>query len=102
MDDKDLEIKSIQNKIGDKMYNKFMRFFKGVAKNTKEALKDSAIYITKESLEKKLRIYFGHRCDFLSSRFYIYLSNNTPAKRIYFKDFVEKLYATLYSPVIRD
>ena len=84
------------------MYNKFMRFFKSVAKNTKDSLKDSQLYLTKDSLEKKLRIHFGHRCDFLSHRFYVFLSDNIPARRIYFKPFFDKLNATLFSPVVRD
>jgi len=47
-------------KIGEKKYNKLMRFFKAVSKNSKDALKESQIYLTQGSIEKNLKIYFGH------------------------------------------
>ena len=34
MDEVDLDLRAINMKIGDKRFNKFMRFFKNVAKNT--------------------------------------------------------------------
>lgn len=60
MDEMDLDIRSIQIKIGEKKFNKFMRFFKNIAKNTQDALKDSQIYLTQESIFKKLHLHFGH------------------------------------------
>ncbi len=53
-------------------------------------------------MEKKLKLYFGHRCDFLSERFYFFLSGNMPSSRIYFKAFYDKLQQTLFSPLLRD
>jgi hypothetical protein len=50
LDEADLDLMAIQRKIGEKMYNKYMRFFKNVAKNTLDALKDSQVFITQESL----------------------------------------------------
>lgn len=46
MDEADLDLRQIKKRLGEKKYNKFMRFFKNVAKNTVDALKDSQIYIT--------------------------------------------------------
>lgn len=76
MDEVDLELRQIKERIGDKLFSKYMRFFKNVAKNTNDALKESQIYITQESLEKKLKIHFGHRCDFLTQRFYAFLADS--------------------------
>lgn len=91
MDEADIELNSIKDRIGEKLFSKYMRFFKNVAKNSNDALKESHIYMTQDSIEKKLKVHFGHRCDFLSSRFYVFLSDNISAKRIYFKAFFDKL-----------
>jgi hypothetical protein len=65
MDEADLDLRAIKIKIGEKRFNKFMRFFKNIAKNTQDALKESQIYLTQESIQKKLRTHLGHKCDFL-------------------------------------
>jgi hypothetical protein len=41
MDDADLELKQIKEKIGEKFFSKYMRFFKNIAKNSSDAFKDS-------------------------------------------------------------
>ena len=41
MDEADIELNQIKDKIGEKMFEKYMRFFKNVAKNSADALKDS-------------------------------------------------------------
>jgi hypothetical protein len=41
MDEADLDLRAIRLKYGEKIYNKHLRFFKGIAKNTIDALKDS-------------------------------------------------------------
>lgn len=41
LDEGDLDLRQIKEKVGEKMYNKYMRFFKAVSKNTNDALKDS-------------------------------------------------------------
>ncbi len=46
MDEGDLELKQIKEREGEKKYNKYMRFFKGVSKNSNNLLKDSQIFIT--------------------------------------------------------
>lgn len=79
MDSADLDLRAIEKRLGYKIYNKLMRFFKGIAKNTNDAIKDSELYLTEESIMKKLKDYFGHKCDFLSSRFYVFLADNIAA-----------------------
>lgn len=78
-----------------------MRFFKNVAKNVNDVWKDSQLYISQDSLVKKLKIHFGHKVDFFAHRFYAILSDNTSAKKIYFKDFIDKMYKTLFAEDIR-
>jgi len=56
LDETDLDLRAILQKVGEKRYNKLMRCFKTIAKNTKDALKDSQIYLTEESIQKKLKI----------------------------------------------
>jgi hypothetical protein len=41
MDEADLDVRQIKINIGEKMYKKFIRFFKALAKNGLEASKDS-------------------------------------------------------------
>lgn len=65
-------------------------------------MKDSQIYLTQDSIQKKLKIQFGHKCDFLSNRFFKFLADNIDAKRIYFKEFYDKLQATIFSEETRD
>lgn len=79
MDGADLDLRAIQKRLGDKIYNKLMRFFKGIAKNTNDAIKESQLYLTEDSIVKKLREYFGHKCEFLSRRFYVFLADNITA-----------------------
>ena len=77
-------------------------FFKGVAKNANEALKESYIYITQESLERKLKQHLGHRCDFFAKRFFAFLSDNVSAMRISFKQYYQKVNTTLFSGSLYD
>jgi len=44
-----------------------------------------------ESIQKKMKNHFGHKCDFLAIRLYYFLSDNVNLKRIYLKDFIEKM-----------
>ena len=46
MDEADLDLRTISNKLGEKKYNKLMRFFKALSKNNLDALKDSQLYLT--------------------------------------------------------
>ena len=46
MDEADIELNQIKDKIGEKLFSKYMRFFKNVAKNPNDAMKQSQIYIT--------------------------------------------------------
>lgn len=41
LDEGDLDLRAIKKRMGDKRYNKFMRFFKNVSKNPNDAMKDS-------------------------------------------------------------
>jgi Ca2+-binding EF-hand superfamily protein len=54
--------------------------------------KESLLYLTQETLNKKLKIHFGHKCDFISRRLYFFLSDNINLKRISFKDFLDKMW----------
>ena len=54
-----------------------------------------------KSIFKKLKTHFGIKCDFLANRFYSYLSDNTPARKIFFKEFVDKVYLTILSDDFR-
>jgi hypothetical protein len=47
------------------MYKKLIRFFKNVCKNPTED-KESELFLTLESLVKKMKIHFGHKCDFIA------------------------------------
>jgi hypothetical protein len=76
-----------------------------VAKNTADALKDSQVYITLESMTKRLRAHFcigQGRLDFMAARFFMVMADNMSAKRIYFKDFVEWIMGSLLSKSVDD
>ena len=102
MDEGDFDLKLIKEDIGEKLYKKHMRFFKGVAKNANDALKESFIYITQESLERKLKQHLGHQCDFFAKRFFAFLSDNISAMRISFKQYYHKVNKTLFSGSLYD
>lgn len=90
MNDMDAELLITKNRIGETQYRKLLRFFKNICKNPVES-KDSGLFMTQESLTKKLKNHFGHKCDFLSGRLYYIFSNNVNLKRIYFREFIEKI-----------
>lgn len=103
MDEADLDLREIKQQLGDKKYGKLMRFFKNVAKNTVDALKDSQIYITLESFGKKLKQHMGGgpKMDFMAQRMFMVMTDNMSAKRIYFKDFVAHMLSGLMAEEVR-
>ena len=46
---------------------------------------------------KKLKIHFGFKCDFITQRFYLFMTDNINAKRIYFKEFIDIMYRTIFN-----
>lgn len=84
-----MELQLTRNTIGDERYRKTVRFFRNVSKNPAE-VKDSKLFLTQESLQKKLKNHFGHKCDFLATRMYYLLSGNVNLKRISLRDFIER------------
>lgn len=46
---------------------------------------------------KKMRAHFGHKIEFFAERLYMVLSDNTNLRRITFKNFIDKMYETLFS-----
>lgn len=41
MDEADLDLRALKRRLGDKLYNKLLRFFRNVSKNAGDVLKDS-------------------------------------------------------------
>ena len=101
----DSELIQYKNKLGERTFKKFMRFFRNVSKNPAEPI-DSLVFLTQESLDKKLKNHFGHKCglkkDFLANRLYYILSDHVNLKRIHFKDFLDKIYNPLWEGSFRD
>ena len=88
MSDADAELVTLRNRVGDRVYRKLVRFFRNVARNPAE--KESALFLTQESIAKKLKNHFGHKCEFLANRLYFLLSGHVNLKRVGLKDFIEK------------
>ena len=101
MTEADTDLLFWRNKIGETLYKKFLRFFKNVCKNPADP-KESQLFLTQESILKKLKNHFGHKCEFLSMRLYYVLSDNINLKRIFFKEFLEKIYNVLWLGSPRD
>ena len=83
------EFMAWKGKIGENHYRKLLRFFRNVCSNPVQT-KNTSLYLTEESFLKKLKVHFGHPCAFFASRFYSFLSDRAPLKRIYFRDFLSK------------
>ena len=97
----DADVVYWMNKLGEDVFGKLMRFFRGVSRNPGES-KDSQVFLTQDSLAKKMKVHFGHRCDFLANRLYYLLSGNVNLKRIYFRDFADKMHAVFIEGALRD
>ena len=55
------------------------------------------IYLTRESIEAQMPILWGiENFKWLPTRFYFYLSANKNLKRIYFGDYMDKIYSPLF------
>ncbi len=50
-----------------------------------------------DSFEKNLPKYMGHKCDFLVQRLFHFLSDGVKIARVYFRQFLDKFYFTLWS-----
>jgi hypothetical protein len=46
LDEADLDMRALKRKLGDKQFNKLIRFFKNLSKNVNDAFKDSQLYLT--------------------------------------------------------
>lgn len=46
---------------------------------------------------KKLKVHFGIRVDFIANRFFLAMADHMTTKRIYFKEFIDKMYESVFS-----
>lgn len=59
-------------------------------------------YINFESMERNLPNYLGHECDFLSQHLFRHLSNDCKIGRVYFKTWLDEIFAPLWLKEPRD
>jgi hypothetical protein len=67
--------------------------------NPIEYINHQEIFLTRESIEKQMPLLWGCQdppFKWLPTRFYFYLSGNMNLKRIYFGDYLDKLYKPLF------
>ena len=74
-----------------------MLFFRAVSPTTISGLDlpEHEVGATRESLKTGLPEYFGHKVDFLGERLHGYLTDNCPLKKVYFADYLQKIYNPL-------
>lgn len=64
-----------------------------------EPIRHNEIYLTRESMERQMPILWGvpeSKFKWLPTRLYFYLSNNKNLKRIYFGEYMDKIYNILW------
>ena len=87
------------------IYHRLWRSFSFLAvpvpKPFTEWAKDKA-YMTVDSMKSNLPKFMGHECEFLVTNLFRVLSDNHDLNRVYFNQYIEKLYKVLTAENYRD
>jgi hypothetical protein len=76
------------------------RFFVALSHNGKTEVHKTRVFLTRDSIQKNLPLYFGHATEFLSKRLHMVLTNDRPLCHVYINEFISKLYMPLFGTAV--